>query len=380
MKKLLLSIFTVICTGSVFSQEPLMVLTERVSDDELEYEKYIYNSDFLMKEKQVLYSDGVEAKEIFHFDEENQVVKLDGHQILNGEWKHTYYVDYLYDANGNKISRINYNSFGGPTFEEGGIYEYQYENNRRIGWSLTMANELVEQGELLYDGNGRLIEEAAQNSWGGEPMENAWRIVYSYENDVLDMTQQYYWSGSSWIIASTDKFYYDSNDNCIRWDHLSDNTVTNRFEYEYNTEYHRDELVLPNSPEDEIEPFRWVQYNNQLVLSHWYTIDDNNELIYICDFLYNYTPYDVMGMTDNTFAHSSFMVYPNPAAEKITIMSDRIPIKNLFVTDMSGKTVIKKMSVNKSKMELDVSHLPPGNYLVQGVTSKGTSTKKIIVR
>lgn len=381
MKKLLLGAFICICTLNLFAQEPLMVLTERISDDGLEYEKYLYNPDDLMKEKQVLYSDGLEAKEIYHFDANNRVVKLDGHQILDGEWTHTYYVDYTYDANGNKTSRTNYNSFGGSTFELGGIYEYEYQNNRRIGWSLTMMNEIVEQGELLYDGNGRLTEEVAQNSWWGEPMENAWRTVYSYgENDVLDKAQQYYWSGSSWIISSTDLFYYDSNDNCIKWEHLSDNIVTNKYEYEYNLDYNRNELVLPNSPEDEAEPFRWVQYNNQMVLSHWYTQDDNGDLVYICDFLYNYTPYGTMGIQENNFAHASFLVYPNPATEQITILSEGVQIKNISVIDMSGKTVMKQKAGNNNTFQLNVSNLASGTYVVQGVTSKGSVSKTIVVK
>lgn len=379
MKKLLIGAFLCFYSASLLAQEPLMVLTEKISDDELEYEKYFYNSDFLMDEKLVLYSDGIEAKEIYHYNSDNQIIKIDGHQKINNQWVHTYYVDYFYDADGNISSRANYNSFGTGVFELGGIYEYDYEDNRRVAWRLFMSNNLVGQGSLIYDNDGKLLEEIGLSGWSGT-LENEWREAYVYnQNGLLDRTEQYFWNGSSWSQSATDQFYYDAQDNCVKWEHLADNLVTNKFEYEYSFDYTKEELILPSSPEDGYEPFRWISYRNQLVLSHWYTLDDNDVLIYICDFLYNYTPIDLMGVADNNFAHTRFSVFPNPASHQVTLLSEGAEIKNISVIDMTGKTVIPNTRVNNNNFQLDVSNLAPGAYVIKGLTSKGSLNRKIIV-
>lgn len=383
MKKVLLGAFAFALSANLSAQnpEPVMMLIDRTSDDGLEYEKYFYNSDLLMNEKQVLYSDGIEAKEIFNFNTGHQVTKLEGFQLMDGEWKNTYYIDYAYDADGNKISRTNYNSFGGPDFTLGGIYDYQYDNNRRVSWQLTMMDELVEQGQLIYDGEGRLTEEIGQDTWATGQMEDSWKIIYTYNtNGALQKANHYYWTGSSWDAFSTDQFFYDADGNCTKWEHSSNGAVTNKFEYEYETQYQREELVLPTSPEDDADPFRWVEYKNQMVLSHWYTLNDDDELIYICDFIYNYTPVGGMGVSDMNGAEAGFMIYPNPAKDQITVLSEGAELKNITVTDMTGRVVMKNSAVNKSSVRLDISQLAPGVYVVQGNTSKGNVSKRIVVK
>jgi hypothetical protein len=78
-----------------------------------------------------------------------------------------------------------------------------------------------------------------------------------------------------------------------------------------------------------------------------------------------------------------FLVYPNPANNQLTIyvpMSDKTMKKELLITDLMGK-VIKKQIIVNSRIEMDVSGLPRGGYLVIVSGADNTQqTRKLILR
>lgn len=383
MKKAILCVLACVLGANTFAQNStaLFALTDKTSDDNLEYEKYFYTSDLLLDKKEILYSDGMQAKDVLHYNADKLVSKLDGYQVLNGDWKKVYYIDYSYDPNGHKLSRINYNNFGGTDFTLGGIYQYQYENNRRTSWTLQMMGKLVEQGTLHYSNDGKIQEEIGQDSWSTGSMENSWKVTYTYNsNGSLQKTTQYFWTGADWNVFSLDQFFYDTIGNCTKWEHLTDGMVTNRFEYEYDTSYTRDQLLLPSSPEDETEPVRWVETKNKMTRSHWHTQNDVGTLIYVCDFIYNYTPLANMAVAETDVIDDGLFIYPNPASDKITIQSENQPIKNLVILDLSGRMVQRNSNINKNNAIVDVSNLKAGTYILQTTTSKKIKSKKIIVK
>jgi len=75
-----------------------------------------------------------------------------------------------------------------------------------------------------------------------------------------------------------------------------------------------------------------------------------------------------------------FLVYPNPAREKINLL---LPEQSgnfsagLEVYSMDGRKYIEK-SATQTKAELDISLLPEGMYFLKVITKGGTSTKKFI--
>jgi hypothetical protein len=78
-----------------------------------------------------------------------------------------------------------------------------------------------------------------------------------------------------------------------------------------------------------------------------------------------------------------FLVYPNPAGKLLTIyvpQNDKAIKKELLITDLMGK-VIKKQRVINSRIEMDVSGLPRGGYLViiTGVDNT-QQTRKLILQ
>jgi hypothetical protein len=77
-----------------------------------------------------------------------------------------------------------------------------------------------------------------------------------------------------------------------------------------------------------------------------------------------------------------FLVYPNPANNLLTIyvpMNDKTLKKELLITDLMGK-VIKKQIIVNSRIDMDVSGLPRGGYLVIVSGADNTQqTRKLIL-
>lgn len=78
-----------------------------------------------------------------------------------------------------------------------------------------------------------------------------------------------------------------------------------------------------------------------------------------------------------------FSIYPNPANEIVTISMTGKPVSgNITITDVSGKNIIQQV-INKSDgiqtIELDVSNLAKGIYLVE-FNTEGKSTRSKLVK
>lgn len=383
MKKLLLVGITAAFSVVGFAQvDKEYSLREIRSSDDYEHERYAYNEDMLLKATEILLEDGIELKDSITYDAANNPIKLDRYQLLEGAWAHVSYIEYTYDANGNRLSRSNYNSFGGPVFTLGGVYNYYYENNRLANWELLFGGtDLVEVCTLTYNEDGLLIEELAQDTWSSGTMEDSWKIVYQYNSDgTLHTSAQSFWSGASWDVAGSEWFFYDDNKNCIKWDHKIGTTVTNRNEYEYDLDYTVEQLVLPYNPESDSETGRLVEMENMVTLRKWYTEDNLGELVYVCDYIYDYDFIGTVGVSDHTFNADNLRMYPNPAADVVAFASDNAIITDIQVLDTTGKAVLKASNLNNKETSIDVSNLQSGVYFMRLSTSRGMVTEKLVVQ
>ncbi|HMK26142.1 MAG TPA: T9SS type A sorting domain-containing protein [Chitinophagaceae bacterium] len=77
-----------------------------------------------------------------------------------------------------------------------------------------------------------------------------------------------------------------------------------------------------------------------------------------------------------------FLVYPNPANNRLTVyvpMDDKSVKKRLLITDLMGK-VVKQQQIVNSRIDLDVSGLPRGGYMVIVTGPNNTQqTRKLIL-
>jgi hypothetical protein len=78
-----------------------------------------------------------------------------------------------------------------------------------------------------------------------------------------------------------------------------------------------------------------------------------------------------------TNAIDGFVVYPNPVKEdKVNIVTPSNGMKNIRISDLSGKKVLSLQTVNK---ELNLPNLPKGVYIIKVEQDGKTSTQKLIV-
>ena len=70
---------------------------------------------------------------------------------------------------------------------------------------------------------------------------------------------------------------------------------------------------------------------------------------------------------------SGLVVYPNPAIDFIHIKTTRLDIEKVFIFDLSGKLIMAETS-----KDINISHLPTGNYVLSIKTYDGIKSFKVI--
>lgn len=81
--------------------------------------------------------------------------------------------------------------------------------------------------------------------------------------------------------------------------------------------------------------------------------------------------------TDELNSESEIKIYPNPVQNLLNIVSDA-QIRQIEITDLSGKTIYKKSKINLNQFEVQTRNFPKGIYIIQIKTGKKLQTKKFI--
>jgi hypothetical protein len=143
-------------------------------------------------------------------------------------------------------------------------------------------------------------------------------------------------------------------------------------------EYSANQLVMPVEPEFKTENL--VAMANMVTVQHWYTEDFGGNLVYVCDYVYDYDTLNYTGVSNQSLAATDLRVYPNPASDLITVTSNNAIISNVDIIDNTGKVVLRKSHLNKEEVNLDLTTLKSGVYYVRLATSKGVITEQLIVQ
>lgn len=76
---------------------------------------------------------------------------------------------------------------------------------------------------------------------------------------------------------------------------------------------------------------------------------------------------------------SQFSVYPNPANNVVNITNgENMMVNKVVVTDLNGRTVKNVSFDNVSNVQVNVSDLASGMYIMNITSDKGTATKKFV--
>lgn len=89
----------------------------------------------------------------------------------------------------------------------------------------------------------------------------------------------------------------------------------------------------------------------------------------------------VFSVAEN-FNNLKIVIYPNPAKDKITITnnSDLIQTETINIFQISGQKVMQKDFQNQKLIQIDVSMMPKGIYLMKIQTMEGMAVKKLVIR
>jgi len=91
--------------------------------------------------------------------------------------------------------------------------------------------------------------------------------------------------------------------------------------------------------------------------------------------------YTQSGLSVSDFSVSGISIYPNPTNSKLTIDNEGLTIKNIEITDLTGKTLKSFSNIpieQFSNYEIDLSHFVNGIYLLSMQTDKEIFTTKIV--
>ena len=323
----------------------------------------------LVAVKQIL---DYEVVDSLFYDSNNRLIKLSGWQMIGGQFKNVYYVDYTYDAAGNLASRTNYNYF--DTWELGGVYTYTYNtNNQIIKSELTMGGSVFMSIDYSYV-KGKLDNEIWSYYFGIQ-FEPAEKISYFYQDEKLVEVKDSTMGTYDWELFSTETYIYDAQGNCTekhRYDFQGNEVERSIYEFETRL---LNETLMPSHFEMD-RPFTYNNVNTYR-REKWYTLDDNLVLQYVCDYVYNY-----VSINDNGIHNAdvdSFGIMPNPANDRITIESNGLSDATVQVIDAMGRVVIATNISSDNKM-IDISSLSSGCYMVKISNKERYKISKLIIK
>jgi hypothetical protein len=113
-----------------------------------------------------------------------------------------------------------------------------------------------------------------------------------------------------------------------------------------------------------------AMYDNEIVVGASHASGNVNDVgaVYVyCD--------DAVGMVDHTSV--DFRVYPNPVNNELNVKYDGDHIDLLRMLDLTGKSVLERYHV-ENHVEIDVSGLRPGVYVMNLYDGKNVVTRKIV--
>lgn len=305
------------------------------------------------------------------YNDLGQLVRIECWQWYHGALTFVNYVDYTYNAQGLKDSRTNYNFING-NWELGGVYTYTYNEAGQIILSeLMLGNMLFQTTEYFYrDG---LLYEELWNDYdyylgGLAPYE---KLTYTYEDGLMSVVyDSVYNYGWSWSYNGRDEYNYDGNGNCVMFQSYNQyNQVVRKSVYTYN-DMLLSQTIAPCG--DDIEMSRPALYANHNLYTReqFWTVDIDQVLRYMCDYLYSYDTIGV-GIRDVNSA-APLAVYPNPVSSQCVVSLPE-GVRNVELFDMTGR-MVKQLPVSSNQTLLDLSNLQPGVYMLRA----GAALQKVV--
>ena len=294
------------------------------------------------------------------------------------------------------------------------IYGYRWDTITN-GWENQVNWKMI---NFVYDANHNLISYVYQ-SWVGNTWVNSGKNTFTYDanNNQTSVLSQY-WSGSAWVNNSLYTFTYDANNNQTSklYQTWSGSAWVNfrQYTYTYDANNNQTSKLFQTWSggawvNDWLYTFTYDANNNQTskLSQTWsggawvnyrlttYTYDANNFTQSYAHKYWNNTGtkishgdstyqcfHTVMGINSLEKNLQSVQLFPNPATNKITISKTADLQKETIVSiyNIQGEMVITNTFYYQNTMEMDVSLLAKGVYIVKIQSEKGVGSRKLVIQ
>ncbi|MFZ4106249.1 T9SS type A sorting domain-containing protein [Flavobacterium sp.] len=86
----------------------------------------------------------------------------------------------------------------------------------------------------------------------------------------------------------------------------------------------------------------------------------------------------LLSVNTNSVVSSDISVFPNPTKDIINVSNKLASISSIEISDLNGRVVNKVNSIDAENVQINISDLSSGIYMMKIVSDKGTITKKVI--
>ncbi len=379
MKKIIVTIAAMTLLCAAFAQDPYTHRLSRAYSHDL-YESKTFSYDDAGRLVSTLSQNntggGLTARDSLHYDANGNVSRLSVYQLMDdGSWLYANYCDYTYNELGQRLTRQNFNNFGG-SFTLGGTYYYSYDaNGNQHHWELDFgAFGIYQKCDREFDANNNVTLETGYESDFNGGYNVSWRIEYAYNADgyLVEKVNWYRNADTEQLEEADNTIYYrNAFNNVTSQISRLGNTVTSKHLYQYDESLLQSQVYPHANPEEDWPVFN-TTYHAVAVDTFW-TLDDANVLQHVCNYLFEYSAAGT-GIAE-TSAEQHLSVYPVPARNAVTVVSPDACTLELF--DLTGRKVYT--AATDGKHSIDVSALPKGVYLLKAGKGGASAVSKVVV-
>lgn len=274
------------------------------------------------------------------------------------------------------------------------VIEYKYNSqNQLISDSSyyvvsSMPSSLT---HYTYDGNGNLTTTLFL-SWQGSALDSSMRITNEYysNNKVKTSTEeQYNAMNAAWENSYYDSVGYTSAGQLEyriyrEWDDANGEWINSEQETRVFVNGKASSLIfetwddVANTWEIQVEGEASYNANGDVYLVVAYPYLSGTKLPFpaLIQNLY-YEEYYNVGV-DNTPKANLLKVYPNPATNFVTVELDGSKTAMVQLTNINGQVVRSINADNQQKVQVSLSGLTPGNYILTVNNNQGAPARQMI--
>ncbi len=324
--------------------------------------EYEYNSNGLVSSEKGF--DPVNNNEIFYvsnytYNENDRLISQEITDYDEGEITSTESDQFSYNSN-NQLIRLesNYSDLWFPEFSYHDKLDFTIENGVYVEaiYNVWNGTDWEINSKTVFEFEGPNLSTTFNYDWVSNNWELMGKTDYTYDSNGNLLTESIYdWLGAGYELWDYYEYTYDSANNVISEENIEEGEVFYRDEYTYNTNDLMENYLNPFEEKTGWDRFFFGvrKHHNKLIegITDFSDFQDKH--------IYNYGNLSV----ENAEGKSNKLVlYPNPAAEILTIKGLKEP-KKYTIINTKGQVVAKGMT--SENQSINVRRLNNGVYFIQ---------------